>query len=166
MDMVFVQYVKWEFLQVLDKDARITLYKNGYVEFFSEKLGVRIIEKYLEVNKDGCIFDKDAYGYSTCIINEETYREFFDYLVDEQLDGESVLNPKTLLQLVPREDRVAHNTQSPSKNWMRSVAKYFDIDLEMELELVEDSRYTKEELAHIRQVIKKYENEYIEIDGR
>ena len=164
---VYPQYIKWMFLKALDKEATIRLYGNGYVEVYSKKLGVRIIEKYLEVDRKGCKFDEeDAYGYATYIMRDDVYRENLEYLVDSHIGSEMLLNTRTLLHLVSGKDRIVHNTKSPSKNWMRSMAKKFEIDLETELELVSDSRYTKEELAYIRYVILTYENKHIEIDER
>ena len=78
----------------------------------------------------------------------------------------NLLNDKVLLKIVLRKDRVIHNTQSASKNWLRTMAEYFNIDLETGLELVNDSRYTQEELAEIRRVIKEYENQWIDLEDR
>ena len=126
-------------------------------------MGIRIIEKYFDVDKHGNQFGRDAYGCSTYIIKESKYIENYDRLIDSSSDdGELLLNSKTLTAIVPREDRVRHNTQSQSKNWMRTMAKYFDIDLESDIDLINDSRYTKEELENIRSIIITYENKYIE----
>ena len=162
-EWVYPKFVKWEFLNALDKDAMITVYANGYVEAYSRKLGVRIIEKYFEVDKEGNQFGRDAYGNATFILDENTYIENLDMLVDSHSQGELLLNPKTLSVLVTeKRDRIRHNTHSINKNWMRSVAKRFEIDLETELDLVSDTRYTKEELAYLRDIITRYENEYID----
>ena len=42
------------------------------------------------------------------------------------------------------------------------MAKYFNIDLETDLDLVNDTRYSKEELAYLREIIITYENVYID----
>lgn len=60
---VYPDFVKWKFYKALDKDVRVTRYTNGFVEFASSKLGVRIIEKYYEGNKP-------AYGIPTFILPE------------------------------------------------------------------------------------------------
>ncbi len=162
-EWVYPKYVKWEFLNALDKDAMITVYANGYVEAYSRKLGVRIIEKYFETTKETNQFGKDAYGYATFNISENRYIENLDMLVDSHSRGELLLNHKTLSLLVTdKSDRIRHNTHSIEKNWMRTMSKRFDIDLETDIELVQDSRYTKEELQHLRDIIKKYENLYID----
>ena len=161
-EWVYPKYVKWEFLNALDKDAIITVYANGYVEAYSKKLGVRIIEKYFDVDKEGNQFGRDAYGHATFIVTESAYRDNFEFLVDNFSDGEPLLNPKSLSAIVPREDRIRHNTHSQSKNWMRSMAKYFDIDLDGDLDLIKDTRYTREELEFIRNIIITYENAYVE----
>ena len=162
-EWVYPKYVKWEFLNALDKDAMITVYANGYVEAYSRKLGVRIIEKYFEVDRDGNQFSRDAYGYATFVIDENTYIENLDMLVDSHSRGELLLNPKTLSFLVTdKNDRIRHNTHSINKNWMRSMAKRFEIDLETDLDLVNDSRYTKEELEKLRDIITRYEHEYVD----
>lgn len=161
-ELVYPKYVKWKFLSALDKDAIVTVYANGYVEACSRKLGVRIVEKYFEVDRDGNSFGKSAYGHATFIVKESRYIENIERLVDNHSGGELLLNQRTLSSIVPTRDRVIHNTKSSSKNWMRSMAKYFDIDLENDLELVNDSRYTREELEYIRYVINTYENSYVD----
>ena len=67
-----------------------------------------------------------------------------------------------LVSIVDPKDRIRHNTHSQTKNWMREMAKYFNIDLETDLSLVNDTRYTKEELEVLRDVIRTYENTYID----
>lgn len=162
-EWVYPKFVKWEFLSALDKDAMVTVYANGYVEAYSRKLGVRIIEKYFEVDKEGNRFGRDAYGHATFILDENTYIENFDMLVDRYSGTEPLLNTRTLSALVTnKSDRIRHNTHSTNKNWMRSMVKRFGIDLETDLDLVNDSRYSKEELAHLKEIITRYENTYID----
>ena len=173
IEWVYPRYIKWEFLKALDKEAEIKLYAGGYVEVYSRKLNVRIIERYFESDKTGDDFGIDAYGYATYILKEDTYRRNLDQLVSqkvcrvklgnsEKMVLEDVLNRDVLTDIVPREDRIRHNTQSTSKNWMREMARYFEIDLETEIGLVNDSRYSQEELQQLRDVIKMYENAYVD----
>ena len=42
------------------------------------------------------------------------------------------------------------------------MAKYFEIDLDADLELIIDERYSKEELEYIRETIRTYENVYVD----
>lgn len=161
-EYVYPKHIKWEFLNALDKDAIITVYTNGYVEAYSKKLGVRIIEKYFDVGENGFSDVKDAYGVSTYILSDDTYRENEEYLIENYDGVNKRLNRKMLTLIVPKKDRIRHNTHSQDKNWMRSMAKYFDIDLSGDIALLEDTRYSKEELKAIRETIIAYENLYIE----
>lgn len=161
-EYVYPKHIKWEFLNALDKDAIITVYTNGYVEAYSKKLGVRIIEKYFDVGENGFSDVKDAYGVSTYILSDDTYRENEEYLIENYDGVNKRLNRKMLTLIVPKKDRIRHNTHSQDKNWMRSMAKYFDIDLSGDIALLEDTRYSKEELKVIRETIIAYENLYIE----
>lgn len=161
-EYVYPKHIKWEFLNALDKDAIITVYTNGYVEAYSKKLGVRIIEKYFNVGENGFSDVKDAYGVSTYIVSDDIYRENEEYLIESYDGVNRRLNRKVLTSIVPRKDRIRHNTHSQDKNWMRSMAKYFGIELSKDIDLVEDTRYSKEELKVIRETIIAYENLYVE----
>lgn len=145
---VYPDFVKWKFYKALDKDVRVTRYSNGYVEFASSKLGVRIIEKYY----DG---DKPAYGTATYIVNEKDYRDNQAELITLTRTGK-ILESSQMKQIVPRKDRIAHRTQSAQKTWMDEIVKYFDVDFEREL----DTRYTKEELKELKETIEKYKTQY------
>lgn len=169
IEWVYPKTVKWKFLKALDKDAEVKIYADGYVEMYSKKLGVRIIERYFEDDN----FKIDAYGYSTFVIKDNTYRENINKILGKrvyrvQKEGkvetviEDVLIREILSELVPKEDRIRHNTKSSNKNWMREMARYFEIDLETDIDLVNDTRYTKEELESLRSTIKMYENARVE----
>lgn len=174
-EWVYPKFVKWEFLRALDKEAEITLYAGGYVEIYSKKLDSRIIERFFESDEEGDDFGIDAYGHATFVLSDGKYRQNVGQLIGQRVckikDGtsasaktvvEDIIIRSVLSSLVPSKDRIIHNTKSPSKNWMRAVAKYFDIDLETDIKLVKDSRYTKEELEQLRDVIKRFENAYVD----
>lgn len=145
---IYPDFVKWKFYKGLDKDVRVTRYANGFVEFASSKLGVRIIEKYY----DG---DKPAYGTATYILPEQDYRKNQSSLVTLTPKG-SILESASLREITPRKDRIAHRTQSTDRTWMDDMVRYFDIDYQRE----NDSRYTKEELASLEKIVKTYKTEY------
>lgn len=145
---VYPDFVKWKFYKALDKDVRVTRYSNGYVEFASSKLGVRIIEKYY----DG---DKPAYGTATYMMSEKDYRDNQSELITLTRTGK-ILESSEMKRIVPRKDRIAHRTQSTKKTWMDEIVRYFDIDFEREF----DTRYTEEELKELRETIEKYKTQY------
>lgn len=145
---VYPDFVKWKFYKALDKDVRVTRYSNGYVEFASSKLGVRIIEKYY----DG---DKPAYGTATYMMSEKDYRDNQAELITLTRTGK-ILESSQMKQIVSRKDRIAHRTQSTKKTWMDEIVRYFDIDFEREF----DTRYTEEELKELRETIEKYKTQY------
>ena len=144
---MYPDFVKWKFYKALDKDVRVTRYANGFVEFASNKLGSRIIEKYF----DG---DKPAYGTATYILSEQDYRKNQADLVTITPSG-NILEGASLRDITPRKDRVIHRTHSVDRTWMDDMVRYFDIDYEKE-----DSRYTKEELEILETTVKKYKNKY------
>ena len=148
---VYPDFVKWKFYKALDKEARVTRYSNGFVEFASTKLNARIIEKYY----DG---DKTAYGTATYILSEEEFRENENDLVTIIPNG-VILESATLKEITPRKNRIAHRTQSTDKTWMDEMIKYFDIDYERE----NDSRYSKAELSELKDTVMKYKTKYDEI---
>lgn len=173
IEWVYPKYVKWKILKALDKDAEIKLYAGGYVEVYSKKLDARIIERYFETDKSGDDFGRDAYGYATFILSDADYRAHQGELITQKacetvISGqtrmviEEYMSREALLRIVSAKDRKRHNTHSKTKNWMIEMARHFEIDLETDLELVEDSRYTKEELRILRETIKKYGNAYID----
>lgn len=145
---VYPDFVKWKFYKALDKDVRVTRYSNGFVEFASNKLNARIIEKYY----DG---DKPAYGTATYILSNEQFRNNENNLVTI-LPNAVILESASLREITPRKDRIAHRTQSTDKTWMDEMIKYFDIEYERE----NDSRYSKSELQELQAVVKKYKTEY------
>ena len=173
VEWVYPKYVKWKFLKALDKDAEVKLYAGGYVEVYSKKLDARIIERYFETDKSGDDFGIDAYGYATFILSDTEYRANQSELVSQRacetvVSGqtriaiEEYMSREALVRIVDSRDRIRHNTHSQTKNWMREMVKYFKIDLDTDLSLVQDSRYTKEELEALRDVIRTYENAYID----
>ena len=173
VEWVYPKYVKWKFLKALDKDAEVKLYAGGYVEVYSKKLDARIIERYFETDKSGDDFAIDAYGHATFILSDADYRANQGDLVSQrvckntingkkQVSIEEYMSREALVRIVDPKDRIRHNTHSQTKNWMREMAKYFNIDLDTDLSLVQDSRYTKEELEALRDVIRTYENAYID----
>ena len=173
VEWVYPKYVKWKFLKAIDKDAEVKLYAGGYVEVYSKKLDARIIERYFETDKSGDDFAIDAYGHATFILSDADYRANQGDLVSQrvckntingkkQVSIEEYMSREALVRIVDTKDRIKHNTHSQTKNWMREMAKYFNIDLDTDLSLVQDSRYTKEELEALRDVIRTYENAYID----
>ncbi len=148
---IYPDFVKWKFYKGLDKDVRVTRYANGFVEFASSKLGVRIIEKYY----DG---DKPAYGTATYILPEQEYRKNQSNLITITPKG-NILESATLREITPRKDRIAHRTHSTDRTWMDEIVKYFDISYERE----NDTRYTEEELKALQKTVEKYKTEYDEI---
>lgn len=146
---IYPDTVKWKFYKALDKNSRITRYSNGFVEFTSSKLGVRIIEKYYEGNEP-------AYGVATYILPEDTYRKNESDLVTITKEGK-VLESTTLKDITPKKDRIAHITKSEKNTWMDQMVKYFKIDFERE----DDTRYTVQELQELKATIEKYRNKYI-----
>ena len=145
---VYPDFVKWKFYKALDKDVRVTRYANGFVEFASSKLDSRIIEKYYDGNKP-------AYGTATYILSEDEYRRNVGDLVTIDYKG-NILESAALREITPRQDRVAHRTQSADRTWMHDMSRYFGIDLER----MQDSRYSSEELEELKAVLEKYKTEY------
>ena len=145
---VYPDFVKWKFYKALDKDCRVTRYANGFVEFASSKLGSRIIEKYY----DG---DKPAYGTATYILSEQDFRMNEGDLVTVSYSGD-VMESAILREITPRKDRVAHRTQSENRTWMHDMIRHFGIDLEK----MQDSRYSQEELKELQTVLERYKTEY------
>ena len=84
-EWVYPKYVKWKFLKALDKDAEVKLYAGGYVEVYSKKLDVRIIERYFETDKSGDDFGIDAYGHATFILSDADYRANQSNLVTQHV---------------------------------------------------------------------------------
>lgn len=146
---IYPDAVKWKFYKALDKDARITRYSNGFVEFASSKLDARIIEKYYDGNKQ-------AYGTATFVLPEDKYRKNEGDLITIIPNG-LILESTTLKEITPRKDRIAHITKSTDKTWMDQIIKYFDIDFERE----NDSRYSEEELKELKETVSKYKTKYI-----
>ena len=163
---IYPQYIRRLLFYALDPNIILRECKNGYTIAFSPKLNSVIVEKTAQLRKGHLGYDQEPYGYSTRILKMEDFYANQDKLIETLWNGEEILNEEVLLKIVPRKDRVAHNTQSKSKNWLRAMAEYFGIDLEIDLELVNDSRYTKEELAEIRSVITEYEHQWIELEDR
>lgn len=145
---VYPDVIKWKFYKALDPECRVTRYSNGFVEFASSKLGVRIIEKYYDGNKP-------AYGTATYILSEDDYRRNEADLVTVLPKG-NILESATLREITPRKDRIAHRTQSENKTWMDQMIKYFDIDFEVGKE----TRYTPEELMHLDSVRNNHKLDY------
>lgn len=145
---IYPDTVKWKFYRALDKDARVTRYSNGFVEFASSKLGVRIIEKYYDGNKP-------AYGTATYILSEDEYRKNESNLVTIIPNG-LILESTTLREITPRKDRIAHITKSTDKTWMDQMVRYFGIDYERE----DDTRYSKEELKELQVTVSKYKTKF------
>lgn len=145
---IYPDTVKWKFYRALDKDARVTRYSNGFVEFASSRLGVRIIEKYYDGNRP-------AYGTATYILPEDEYRKNNGDLVTVIPNG-LILESTTLREITPRKDRIAHITKSTDKTWMDQMVRYFGIDYERE----DDSRYTKEELEELQVTVSKYKTKF------
>lgn len=145
---VYPDVIKWKFYKALDPECRVTRYSNGFVEFASSKLGVRIIEKYYDGNRP-------AYGTATYILSEDEYRRNESDLVTIQPKG-NILESAALREITPRKDRIAHRTQSENKTWMDEMIKYFKIDFEAEKE----TRYTSEELMHLDSVRKNHKLDY------
>lgn len=160
---VYPIFVKWIFFNALDKDAMITKYSNGYIEVNSKKLGVRIIEKYFEINGKTHKIKEESYGQRTFIISDEKFRENLANIIKEKEDGTREIDISFLKATVSKEDRISHNTQSQEKNWMRSMARYFSINLNIDIkELSENSVYSKEELTRLKDLVERYENAYVE----
>lgn len=149
---IYPDFVKWKFYNALDKDVRATRYANGFVEFASTKLGVRIIEKYY----DG---DKPAYGVATYILSEEEFRKNETDLVTIGKNGNSIMEGAVLREIVPRNNRIAHRTQSTDKTWMDEMIKHFGIEYERENE----TRYSMDEINRLKDVIEKNKYLYEEI---
>ena len=149
---VYPDVIKWKFYKALDPECRVTRYSNGFVEFASTKLGVRIIEKYYDGNKP-------AYGTATYILSEADYRKNEADLVTILPKG-NILESAALRDITPRKDRIAHRTQSENKTWMDQMINYFDIDFEAGKE----TRYTAEELMHLDTVRKNHKLDYEIID--
>lgn len=149
---VYPDVIKWKFYKALDPECRVTRYSNGFVEFASSKLGVRIIEKYYDGNRP-------AYGTATYILSEDDYRKNEAELVTILPKG-NILESAALREITPRKDRIAHRTQSENKTWMDQMIKYFDIDFEAGKE----TRYTPEELMHLDSVRKNHKLDYEIID--
>lgn len=145
---VYPDFVKWKFYKAIDKDCRVTRYANGFVEFASSKLGARIIEKYY----DG---DKPAYGTATYILSEQDYRMNEGDLITIGHSGD-VMESSVLREITPRKDRIAHRTQSENRTWMHDMIRHFGIDLEK----MQDSRYSQEELKELQTVLERYKTEY------
>lgn len=145
---IYPDTVKWKFYRALDKDARVTRYSNGFVEFASSRLGVRIIEKYYDGNRP-------AYGTATYILPEDEYRKNNGDLVTVIPNG-LILESTTLREITPRKDRIAHITKSADKTWMDQMVRYFGIDYERE----DDSRYTKDELEELQATVSKYKTKF------
>ena len=145
---IYPDTVKWKFYRALDKDARVTRYSNGFVEFASSRLGVRIIEKYYDGNRP-------AYGTATYILPEDEYRKNNGDLVTVIPNG-LILESTTLREIIPRKDRIAHITKSADKTWMDQMVRYFGIDYERE----DDSRYTKDELEELQATVSKYKTKF------
>lgn len=146
---VYPDFVKWKFYKALDKDCRVTRYANGFVEFASSKLGCRIIEKYYDNN------NRPAYGTATYILSEQEYRMNEGDLVTIGRSGD-VMESAILREITPRKDRIAHRTQSENRTWMHDMIRHFGIDLEK----MQDSRYTDEELKELQTVLERYKTEY------
>ena len=142
---VYKDNVKWKFYKALDKDVRARRYANGFVEFASTKLGVRIIEKYY----DG---DKPAYGVATYILTEEEFRRNQSDLVTISKNGNEIMESAVLREIVPRTDRIAHRTQSEDKTWMDEMVKYFSDKI--------SSRYEKKEIEQLQDTVQKYKTDY------
>lgn len=149
---VYPDIIKWKFYKALDPECRVTRYSNGFVEFASSKLGVRIIEKYYDGNKP-------AYGTATYILPEDVYRKNEPNLVTIHKNG-NILESAVLRDITPQKDRIAHRTQSADKTWMDQMINYFNIDFEAEKE----TRYTPEGLMDLDSVRKKYKLDYEIID--
>lgn len=145
---VYPDIIKWKFYKALDPECRVTRYSNGFVEFVSSKLGVRIIEKYYDGNKP-------AYGTATYILSESDYRKNEADLITIYPKG-NVLESATLREITPRKDRIAHRTQSENKTWMDQMIKYFKISFEPERE----TRYTGQELMDLDSVRKRHKLDY------
>lgn len=145
---VYPDVIKWKFYKALDPECRVTRYSNGFVEFASSKLGVRIIEKYYDGNKP-------AYGTATYILSEDDYRRNEADLITILPKG-NILESAALREITPRKDRIAHRTQSENKTWMDQMIKYFDIDFEAGKE----TRYTTEELMHLDSVRNNHKLDY------
>ena len=67
-----------------------------------------------------------------------------------------VMESAILREITPRKDRVAHRTQSENRTWMHDMIRHFGIDLEK----MQDSRYTEEELKELQTVLERYKTEY------
>ncbi len=145
---IYPDFVKWKFYKALDKEVRVTRYANGFVEFASNKLGCRIIEKYY----DG---DKPAYGTATYILPEQEYRKNQADLISITPSG-NILESAVLREITPRRDRIAHRTQSVDKTWMDEMIKYFGIDYAKG----KDTRYSSKELNDLEMIVKRYKTEY------
>jgi hypothetical protein len=154
----YPDYVKWKFYRALDKDCKVTRYTNGYVEFASNKLGVRFIEKYYDGNNP-------AYGTATFILPENDYKANEKDLITYTKTGK-VLETSVLREITPRKDRVSHITVDPSREieernggkkyvtWMDSVVKHVGIALDGKQDTT--SRYTDEEKRLLEETVSKY----------
>ena len=120
-------------------------YANGFVEFASKKLGVRILEKYYDKNFT------PAYGTATYILPEDEYKKHQSDLVTITPKG-NILESATLREITPRKDRVIHRVKSTDKTWLDEMVRYFNIDYERK----DDSRYTEEELETLKNVVNTY----------
>ncbi len=142
---VYPDFIKWKFYNALDKDVRATRYANGFVEFASTKLGVRIIEKYYNG-------DKPAYGVATYILPENEFRINESDLVTIGKYGNAIMEGAVLRDIVPNKDRIAHRTQSADKTWMDEMVRYFKGTIE--------TRYTMQEQQHLKEVVENNKTNY------
>ena len=99
--------------------------------------------------------DKPAYGTATYILSEQDFRMNEGDLVTVSYSGD-VMESAILREITPRKDRVAHRTQSENRTWMHDMIRHFGIDLEK----MQDSRYTEEELKELQTVLERYKTEY------
>ena len=141
---VYPDFVKWAFYKSLDKNVMIKPYANGFVEFASSKLGVRILEKYHDKKF------RPAYGTATYILPEDEYKKHQSDLVTITPKG-NILESATLREITPRKDRVIHRTKSTDRTWLDEMVRYFGIEFDKK-----DSRYTEEELETLKNVVNTY----------
>lgn len=136
--------VRWSFYNgIIDKEVQVTMFSNGYVEFYSPRLQKRFIEKFYDINQDGKI-KGTGYGHATYVIDNDEYLKNRSQLVDDRYNVYGIvvsemINEKYLRYLVPRgKDRIPHVTQSIDKNWMRMmVSKFGSCYSEAEQDLLE-----------------------------
>lgn len=124
---VYPDDVKWDLFRILDKDATISRYSNGYVEINSSKIPYRIIEKYYDKNGDY------AYGTATYFVEDQVYNSNIGDLITNTKTGD-VLETAVLREIVPRgKDRIPHITRGNAESkeglsksaWMRKIAERF-----------------------------------------